>query len=144
MTTEVTRASAAELERCFEIRRIVFVDEQGVSREDEFDDLDAHCVHFIAHLDERAVGTARLLVSGDTAKAQRVAVLADARRHRIGAKLMAALESEAGARGLTGIVLHAQTVAIPFYEAIGYDAEGPVFLEADIPHRLMRKRISPA
>lgn len=148
MNTEVhvvdrSAASQAELAICFEIRRIVFVEEQGVSREEEFDDLDAACVHFLARRDGEAVGTARLHPQSDAGKAQRVAVLAPARRCGVGAELMLAIETEAYKRGLDQVVLHAQTSAIPFYESIGYRAEGEVFVEADIPHRFMRKPLAP-
>jgi len=133
--------SAAQLAACFEIRRIVFVEEQGVSPEEEFDDLDAACVHFIARRDGEAVGTARLHPQPEVGKAQRVAVLAQARRSGVGAELMRAIESEAVDRGLRQIVLHAQTSAIPFYRSIGYQAEGEEFIEADIAHRFMRKTL---
>ena len=136
-------ASGAELATCFEIRRIVFVEEQGVSREEEFDDLDATCVHFLARRDGEAVGTARLHPQSDVGKAQRVAVLARARRGGVGAELMLAIETEAHRLGLSQVVLHAQTSAIPFYESIGYRAEGEEFVEADIPHRFMRKILAP-
>ena len=140
MITHVQRATGSELEACFEIRSIVFVDEQGVSRKEEFDDLDDACVHFIARRDGRPVGTARLRVLASEGKAQRVAVLKEARGNGIGAALMHALEAEAWRRGLSQVVLHAQISALSFYEAIGYTAEGAEFMEADIPHRLMRKR----
>ena len=140
---ERSAASATQLATCYEIRRIVFVEEQGVSREEEFDGLDATCVHFLAHRDGEAVGTARLHPQMDAGKAQRVAVLAQARRCGVGAELMLAIETETHKRGLSQVVLHAQTSAIPFYESIGYRAEGEEFVEADIPHRFMRKLLAP-
>ncbi|MFP8881168.1 MAG: GNAT family N-acetyltransferase [Myxococcota bacterium] len=140
---ESSAASAAELATCYRIRRIVFVEEQGVSREEEFDDLDAVCVHFLAHRDGEAVGTARMHPQSDAGKAQRVAVLSQARRCGVGAELMLAIETEAHDRGLSQVVLHAQASAIPFYESIGYRAEGEEFVEADIPHRFMRKVLAP-
>jgi predicted GNAT family N-acyltransferase len=141
MKVRVERATGALLEPCFEIRRRVFVEEQGVSRNEEFDDLDAECLHFLAWTGDDPVGTARMHVRPGEAKAQRVAVLAAARRFGVGRALMQAIEDEAQARALANVVLHAQVEAIPFYEAIGYAAEGAVFLEADIPHRVMRKDV---
>ena len=96
MKREVRRARTDELSTCYQIRRIVFIDEQGVSREEEFDGLDETCVHFLASLDGRPVGTARLHPLNDRAKAQRVAVLADARRSGVGALLMEAIERYSG------------------------------------------------
>ncbi len=143
MHADVRIARSDELELCFEIRKRVFVDEQEVSREEEFDGLDASCVHFIARWNDRVVGTARLLTSRQQAKAQRVAVLREARRAGFGRQLMFALESEARAQGFERVILHAQTRAVPFYEAIDYAAEGAVFFEADIPHRFMTKPLAP-
>ena len=69
-------------------------------------------------------------------------MLASSRRAGVGAALMHAIEAEARRLGLPEIVLHAQTAAVSFYESIGYRAEGEEFLEADIPHRFMRKRLN--
>lgn len=143
MKVDVRLAQPDELELCFEIRRQVFVDEQAVSREEEFDGLDSGCLHFIARYDDRAVGTARMLLSKGEAKAQRVAVLPAARRSGVGQRLMSALESEASERGCARVILHAQTRSVSFYEAIGYTAEGRIFVEAEIPHRFMWKSLSP-
>ena len=68
-----------------------------------------------------------------------MAVLASWRGYGIGRRLMEATEEEARASGLPGMVLNAQVRVIPFYEGLGYRAEGDVFLEADIDHRTMRK-----
>ena len=139
MTIRIDRATDEALEACYEIRRRVFVDEQGISREEEFDALDPVCIHFLARRDGEPVGTARLHISPNGAKAQRVAVLARARRDGVGRDLMLALEAEAKKRGLDSVALHAQQSALAFYETIGYRAEGDAFMEADIPHRFMRK-----
>jgi len=131
-----------DLEACRAIRRTVFIEEQNVTEEEEWDGLDATCIHFLA-VDDRPVGTARLLSSGaGTAKAQRVAVLASARRSGVGAALMAALEAEAARLGHTRILLGAQIRALPFYERQGYEAYGPEFDDAGIAHRMMRKPLS--
>lgn len=139
----VEPAADAALERCFAIRRRVFVEEQGVAPADEWDGLDDVCLHWLAWNGEEAVGTARLRdVAGDW-KAQRVAVLPEFRKHGAGAALMRALEAEAWRRGAARLLLHAQTAVVPFYERLGYSAEGPVFDEAGIPHRKMSKRRPP-
>ena len=134
-------ASVAERGLCFGIRRRVFVHEQRVPLAEDQDGLDEDAVHFLASLDGEPVGTARLRVAGGTAKAQRVAVLPDLRRGGVGRALMAAVEAEAHRRGLAEVVLHAQVPVIPFYERLGYTAEGDVFFEAEIPHRRMRRRV---
>lgn len=132
-----------DLAACHEIRRRVFVVEQGVSDEEEWDDLDGECAHFLA-LDPEPIGTARLrIVDGRLGKAQRVAVLPSARGRRVGTALMVALEGEAASKGCREIQLGAQIQALGFYESLGYEAFGDEFDDAGIPHRHMRKRLDP-
>ncbi|HAZ62117.1 MAG TPA: drug:proton antiporter, partial [Armatimonadetes bacterium] len=78
----------AELSVVHELRRAVFVLEQGVSEAEEWDGLDGECRHWLAWAEDRAVGTARLRVTGDVACVQRVAVAADWRRRGVGRALM--------------------------------------------------------
>lgn len=144
----VRRATTAEeLAACMQIRRVVFIDEQGVPEADELDELDAVCRHFIATPDKaspprEAIGTARLLfVDADTAKAQRVAVLREHRRHGVGAALMFALEGEAARSGRSTLMLSSQVSAIPFYQRLGFEAYGDTFLDAGIEHRMMHKQV---
>ncbi len=137
-------AGTGSLDACRRIRREVFIDEQGVTEEEEWDGLDESCVHFLARVPD-PVGTARLLVPTEgPAKAQRVAVLAVARKTGVGAALMHALEAEAARRGRSEIVLGAQVQALGFYQSLGYEAYGPEFDEAGIPHRMMRKTLDEA
>jgi predicted GNAT family N-acyltransferase len=120
------------------VRFEVFVDEQSVPAEIEMDDRDPLCVHVVAWDNGVPVGTGRIdLEKGG--KVGRVAVLASYRRSGVGTRIMAALEDIARNAKLDGLWFHAQLSAIPFYEALGYIAEGPEFDEADIPHRTMRK-----
>ncbi len=135
------RARPDELEDCFDVRKEVFVVEQQVPLDLEMDGLDAHCSQFIVR-DEQgyALGTARLRLTEDgLAKAERVAVRKQARGRGLGGALMQAIEDEAAQRGLFEVVLSAQVSAIAFYEARGYVAEGPLFDDAGIPHRKMRR-----
>ena len=136
---EVGIVEGAARAPCDVIRQVVFVEEQGVDREEEWDGLDATSVHFLATLAGVPVGTARMRCVDGAAKVERVAVLAHARRAGVGRALMAALEREASRRAWAPLRLHAQQAAIPFYESLGYLAEGPVFHEAGIPHRRMEK-----
>ena len=133
---------------CRAIRTRVFVEEQGVPATEEWDDLDDEAIHFLAWSDAspppRPVGTARLRLLAGFAKAERVAVLRDARGRRVGHALMRALEREALAHGAGELRLHAQVAVIPFYEKLGYRAEGPVFAEAGIDHRRMHKPLGEA
>lgn len=129
----------ADLERCFEIRRKVFVDEQAVPIELEMDELDAVATHFLAVDDSgQPVGTARLVDKHGAAKIGRVAVLKDLRGQSFGRTIMEAVVDEARRRGFSEAVLSSQTYAIPFYELLGFVPEGPIYDDAGIPHRTMR------
>jgi predicted GNAT family N-acyltransferase len=125
-----------DFDKCFEIRRTVFVEEQHVPIDEERDECDETALHFLATLDDKPAGTARVLLKGSTAKITRVAVLRAARGHGIGEALMRHIES---AVPVCRFTLTAQLHALPFYERLGYVAEGEVFMEAGIPHRDMTK-----
>jgi ElaA protein len=126
-----------DLTACWAIRRVVFIEEQAVPAELEVDGLDAQALHLLATFDGRSVGTARMLLKGDTGKIGRVAVLRDARGRGIGAALIRAAVEELRRRGLSRARLGSQVHAIPFYEGLGFVAEGPVYDDAGIPHRDM-------
>ena len=129
------------LDACHALRRVVFVEGQGVPAEREVDGLDPQSTHFLAVLDGRPVGTARMREVDGCAKAERVAVLGELRGEGIGRALMDALEEEARRRGLSAVVLGAQDHAVPFYDRLGYRREGDWFEDAGIPHMHMRKSL---
>ena len=125
------------------IRHRVFVEEQGVSRDEEWDEHDAagsEARHFVVRVGPTPLGCARLRRYGAAGKVERVAVLSERRGSGLGRRLMAAVEQAASRAGHAELVLHAQVAVIPFYERLGWRAEGPEFEEADIPHRKMRKK----
>ena len=126
---------------CAAIRRRVFIEEQNVPEELELDELDATAVHLLAVQDGRPVGTARLLIEGESAKIGRVAVLPEMRGTRAGAALMRAALDELRARGVTKAKQGAQTHAIGFYEKLGFTVHGPEYDDAGIPHRDMSRSL---
>lgn len=129
-----------DLAACHAIRRAVFIDEQGIAESEEWDSRDGGAVHMLARLDGRPVGTARILVEGDTGRIGRVCVLAEARGRGIGAALIEAALALLRARpGVTGAALGAQCRALGFYEGLGFRAVGPVYDDAGIPHREMQR-----
>jgi len=142
----------ADREACLAVRKEVFVAEQGVPEDIEYDAYDAVAVHVLAVRDDGTpLGTGRLL-HGEAAAAKtggdpsvgslgRLAVARPARGLGVGAALVRAVEDAARARGLTAVDLHAQTHALGFYERLGYTAYGPEFLDAGIPHRAMRRAL---
>ncbi|MGW2299486.1 GNAT family N-acetyltransferase [Streptomyces sp. NPDC001809] len=137
-------------EACFAVRREVFVVEQGVPQELEYDTYDATAVHVLAvREDGLPLGTGRLLHGADAVgktgadasvgSLGRLAVSGAARGLGVGAALVRGIEDAAREHGLTAVDLHAQTHALGFYERLGYEAYGPEFPDADMPHRAMRR-----
>ena len=135
---EVTR----DLPTCRALRRVVFIDEQGVSEADEVDGLDDQAVHLLAWDGECPVGTARLMIKGQSGKIGRVCVLPEVRGSGLGAALIgAALEELGRTPGVTEAYLGSQSHATGFYERLGFVVEGDEFLDAGIPHRHMRRAL---
>lgn len=118
-----------------DIRRRVFVLEQAVPEELEWDGEDAAAQHWLALVDGESVGTVRLLADGHIG---RMAVLAGHRKLGIGSRLLAAAVGEARRRAIGEVYLHAQVHALPFYLRHGFVAEGEAFMDAGIPHLAMR------
>jgi predicted GNAT family N-acyltransferase len=137
-------AGPNDLEGAFEIRRRVFIDEQGVDPEIEWDGQDETAIHAVATIGDHMVGTGRLLKTDDpeVVRIGRMAVVPEHRRRGIGETLLRALEEYASAHGALNATLHAQTYVTSFYESHGYVAEGEPFDEAGIEHIAMRKDIS--
>jgi len=118
------------------IRMTVFVEEQQVPPEIEMDEKDAACVHALAYVEGRAVGTGRLLPDGHIG---RMAVLKENRAGGLGGAILACLVAEARRRGMREVVLSAQTHALGFYRKHGFREVGAIFEEAGIPHQEMRR-----
>ncbi|MET8979801.1 GNAT family N-acetyltransferase [Streptomyces sp. NPDC004539] len=137
-TVRVTDDPAA----CLAVRKEVFVVEQGVPEELEYDADDAGALHVLAVRDDGVpLGTGRLVGDGEAGHLGRLAVTREARGLGVGAALVRAIEEAARERGFTAVELHAQTHALGFYERLGYTAYGPEFPEAGIPHRAMRRSL---
>jgi predicted GNAT family N-acyltransferase len=127
-----------DIAACRALRRVVFIEEQGVSEAIEVDTEDEAAIHLLAELDGAQVGSARLLLRGDHAKIGRVCVLASARGRGIGAALIrAAVERLRQIEGVAAVKLGAQTHALGFYQALGFEAFGPEYQDAGIAHRDM-------
>lgn len=123
---------------CRALRRIVFIEEQSVPEADEIDDLDDLAIHLLATDQGTPIGSARLLVDGETGKIGRVLVLASHRGRGIGADLIrAAVARFATMPEITRVKLGAQTHALEFYTRLGFTAYGPLYMDAGIEHRDM-------
>jgi predicted GNAT family N-acyltransferase len=122
------------------VRIEVFVIEQNVPIELEWDEGDEVSTHAIAYDEEgQPVATGRLLPDGHIG---RMAVIKPLRGCGLGREVLQALLQQARDEGHKDLLLHAQTHALSFYAKQGFIAEGEEFLEADIPHRLMRLTLS--
>ncbi|NEX46243.1 GNAT family N-acetyltransferase [Pseudotabrizicola algicola] len=131
-------APTRDISTCLHLRRVVFIEEQSVPEAEELDDKDAEAIHLLATVDGVPMGSARLLVQGETGKIGRVCVLPAARGTGLGAAVMrAALDELRRQPGVLRAKLGAQTHALGFYERLGFVAEGPVYLDAGIEHRDM-------
>lgn len=131
-------ADQAELQA---VRHAVFVIEQAVPEEEEWDELDASSHHVIARDGARQpIGTGRLTPEG---KIGRMAVLREWRGRGVGEALLRVLLEAASQRHLRQVEIHAQTHALEFYRKSGFVAYGEEFDECGIPHRHMRIEIQP-
>jgi len=124
------------------VRSAVFIQEQNVPENLEWDGEDARAMHALAcDAQGRAIGTARLLLHGDRAHIGRMAVLKAWRRRGVGTALLECLLTEAQRHGASSALLNAQTYAAPFYARAGFTREGVEFLDAGIPHYRMTRRL---
>lgn len=139
----VTIAETTDIDACHALRRVVFIEEQGVSEADEIDGRDGDAVHLLATVDGVPTGTARILFDGEKGKIGRVCVLQPFRGTGLGAALVeAAVEVIRARPGARTAVLGAQLPALAFYERLGFEAYGPVFDDAGIDHRMMKRDLT--
>lgn len=134
-----------DLKKAFAIREQVFVNEQGVALEDEFDEfdaLDSPCKHILVIYDGQAVGAGRIRFLQQTGKLERICILEPYRKLGIGRVIIRSLEEIAEGQGVAQVKLHGQTQAEGFYEKLGYQSSSAVFMEDGIPHVAMMKDLS--
>lgn len=118
-----------------QIRETVFVEEQGYTLEEEFDEYDAVCPHLVLFEGETPVATGRLILLPDgTAKLGRIAVLKSHRGKHLGARIVEALLEKAKALGAKRAYVSAQCYAIPFYNKFGFKEYGEEYPDGRIPH----------
>jgi predicted GNAT family N-acyltransferase len=118
------------------VRYEVFIAEQNIPVELEWDDMDKACLHAVVYdKDGAAIGTGRLLPDGHIG---RMAVRKSARRTGIGGAILAALMQQSKKRGDKAVMLNAQIHAVPFYARHGFVPEGEEFPDAGISHIRMR------
>ena len=136
---EVNKVTTEDvLEKVFNIRRIVFVDEQNCPPELEWENEDVS-THFLATIDGEPVGACRWRKTDAGYKLERFAVLQAYRGRKVGQALVAAALADLPADA-EYIYLNAQLDAMGLYAKFGFVAEGPQFEEAGIQHFKMVKK----
>lgn len=123
------------------IREAVFIREQGVPAELEWDESDATCRHALAlSLSGEAAGCGRILPNGHIG---RISVMPTWRKQKVGTTIMEALLNEARSRGYQMVDVDAQTHAVSFYENFGFVTQGKAFMDAGLPHVKMTLKLEP-
>jgi len=130
-----------DFELAYNIRLEVFVKEQNVPVEIELDEYDKIADHVVAFDDGAPVGCGRIVFFDEYAKIGRVAVLADKRNSGFGKMVCEELLKIALERDAKKVILHAQCIAMEFYERLGFTAEGEIFDDAGIDHISMVKML---
>lgn len=123
------------------VRTEVFVREQGIPAELEWDEDDARSLHCVAYLDARPIATGRLLPDGHIG---RMAVLAAHRRTGVGGMILRRLIDAARDRGEARVELSAQSYVVDFYARYGFVALGAPYDEVGIAHQRMALQLGAA
>lgn len=119
------------------IREKVFIEEQKVVPELEWDGMDQEAIHFLVFKDEKAIGCARAFVIEYRMQLGRMAVLKEYRGQGIGTALIEKALTTAKLNQLSAIYISAQYHAIDFYKKFGFEVASDIYLDAEIPHRDM-------
>lgn len=133
-----------QLQDAFSVRQTVFVEEQRVVAEEEYDEYDefgSSAKHVVLYDNNLPVGAGRMREVDGIGKMERICILASHRGKGAGRIIMGVLETLAAEQNLHKAKLHAQTHAEPFYRKLGYETVSDVFMEANIPHVVMTKRL---
>ena len=133
-------SSKEEMEKSYAIRTKVFCEEQKISKEIEFDNLDHLCSHFLIFDDKKVIATARVRQKEENIfKIERVAVLFDFRRLKVGSTLIKnIIQYFINLNGNISFVLHSQVDVEDFYKSINFISYGDEFFEDGIPHIAMK------
>lgn len=130
-----------DLKTAFRIREEVFVREQKVAPDEEYDEFENSSVHFLAYVGQQPVGTARWRSTHKGVKLERFAVLKPFRDQGVGQVLVrAVLEDIKNNPEVANkdVYMHSQVSAMGLYEKFGFGKEGEKFMECGIEHYLMK------
>lgn len=131
---DISDKSNADL--AFAIRQKVFVEEQKVDRDEEYDEYETSAKHYLVFIDDQPAATSRWRHTDNGIKMERFSVLPEFRNQGIGSALVKQVLEDVIPFGKL-IYLHAQVAAMNVYSRNGFEAEGELFYEANIPHYKM-------
>ena len=124
-----------ELRDALAVREQVFIQEQGVSEDLEYDGFDSEALHMVVKDGNRVIGTARVrFPTTNQAKIERMAILKPFRRRGIGSNIISFLKEELKSRQIEHVILHAQCTVTEFYKSCGFEETGLPFWDAGIRH----------
>jgi predicted GNAT family N-acyltransferase len=138
MITSAFIPGTEDLSEPFAVRKEVFVKEQQVPEDEEFDDHDASALHLIIYIDEQTAATGRIWHDGKNFRIGRLAVLKQFRGQQIGDLALRLLLYKAFSSGADAIEISAQTYIMPLYSKFGFKEYGVEYIEAGIPHMAMK------
>jgi predicted GNAT family N-acyltransferase len=131
-----------DFDNTLKIRKVVFIEEQKVPLDIELDGLDNEAEHFIAYLDDKEIGCARIRIKNRIAKLERIAIIKKHRNKGFGTKLTFFLINYCKKKDFQEIILHSQTYVSDFYKKFDFKKRGSTFYEAGIEHIEMFLEIS--
>lgn len=138
MITSAFIPGTEDISEPFAIRKEVFVEEQAISEEEEFDEFDAQALHLIVYVDEQPAATGRIWHDGKAFLIGRVAVLKRFRGQKIGDLALRLLLYKSFTSGAEVVQISAQTYIVPLYQKFGFKEYGEEYMEAGIPHVAMK------
>ena len=135
MAYKMVRASSNDqIEEAYKVRREVFINEQGVPENLEFDRFDSYAKHYVVYDGDEVIGTVRILYGSVFAKIQRFAVVSSKRQNGVGRYMMQYVLDILKQEGQKMIILDAQVRVEEFYRKFGFVRMGSEFMDAGIPH----------
>lgn len=130
-----------DLTDVYKVRRKVFIEEQNIKPEIEFDGTDRYSISTLIYEDDVPVATGRVILIDDNYTIGRISVLKEYRHKKYGSLVVNKLINKSIELGATSVHIHAQTHVVPFYEQLGFESYGKEYKEAGIPHISMFKKI---
>ncbi len=141
MNTIKWLSSSDDLSEVLKIRKEVFVNEQGVPPEIEFDGTDKYAISVLIYENELPVATGRIILIDENYTLGRICVLKDFRDKKYGKLVVEELARRAKYIGASTVHVHAQTHVVDFYKKLGYETYGDEYKEAGILHINMSKKL---